>query len=110
MGVSYSKNTIEGISFFTLLQNGKDTVSDRTIFFCRREGGGEYGGKTIDAVRKGDWKLLQNYPFAARELYNLKEDPLEQNNLISSNKEKYRELNDLQQLHIQRSANVSWLK
>lgn len=109
-GVKYNKDLIDGISFYPLVQNKMDTFPERTIFFCRREGGMEYGGKPIDAVRKGDWKLLQNYPFAPRELYNLKADPLEQLNLISSNKEKYKELNELLQLHIQRSASISWLK
>lgn len=109
-GVSYNKSMIDGISFYPLLLNKKDTFSERTIFFCRREGDAEYGGKAIDAVRKGDWKLLQNYPFAPRELYNLKEDPLEQNNLISTNKEKFRELSALQRRHLQRSGNVAWQK
>jgi arylsulfatase A-like enzyme len=109
-GINYNKSMIDGTSFYQLLQNKKDTFSERTVFFCRREGDAEYGGKTIDAVRKGDWKLLQNCPFASRELYNIKEDPLEQNNLALSNKEKFRELSNLQRRHLQRSGNVAWQK
>jgi arylsulfatase A-like enzyme len=80
------------------------------VFFCRREGDAEYGGKTIDAIRHGDWKLLQNTPFSARELYNLKDDPTEQNNLISTHNTKFRELNALQRVHLQRSGAVPWQK
>ena len=71
------------------------STEDRPVFFSRREGGTRYGGKTIEAVRLGDWKLLQNDPFGPRELYNLKEDPLEENNLIEEEVEKFRELNAL---------------
>jgi hypothetical protein len=54
----------------------------------------------IDAVRQCDWKLLQNSPFAARELYNFKDDPLEQNNLILKEDKKFRELEALMRSHI----------
>jgi hypothetical protein len=62
----------------------------------------------IDAVRKGDWKLLQNFPFTARELYNLKDDPLEQNNLILKEDKQFRELDELMRYHIQKSGSVPW--
>jgi arylsulfatase A-like enzyme len=107
-GVVFPKKGLDGISFFPLLINKKDSITERTVFFCRREGDAEYGGKTIDAIRQGDWKLLQNTPFSPRELYNLKEDPLEQKNLITTQKEKFRELNALQRVHLQRSGAVPW--
>lgn len=44
-------------------------------FFSRREGGLQYGGKMIEAVISGDWKLLQDSPFAPWELFHLKQDP-----------------------------------
>jgi arylsulfatase A-like enzyme len=43
-------------------------------------------------VRKGDWKLHQYFEDGGLELYNLKEDIGEQNNLASSNPEKTQEL------------------
>src|SRR5690625_5629712 len=66
----------------TLLGKEQEKYRDEPLFFTRREGGIRYGGLTIQAVRLGDWKLLQNSPFEARELYNLSEDPKEQNNVI----------------------------
>jgi len=34
-------------------------------------------------IRKGDWKLLKNYEENTYELYNLKEDIGEENNLVN---------------------------
>lgn len=77
-------------------------------FFRRREGGTRYGGKTIEAVIHGDWKLLQNSPFQPQELYNLKADPREQNNLIKENRKMYRQLAAELRKEIQRYGSVPW--
>ncbi|WP_421897665.1 sulfatase [Marinoscillum sp.] len=50
------------------------------------------GGRSAAAVRKGDWKLIEFYDTGERELYNLKEDVGEENNLASSNPQKVDEL------------------
>ncbi|MCG8697082.1 MAG: sulfatase [Bacteroidales bacterium] len=44
------------------------------------------------AVRKGDWKLVENLENGSLELYNLKDDIGENKNLAESNKEKTNEL------------------
>ena len=77
-------------------------------FFRRREGGIRYGGKTIEAVRWGDWKLLQNSPFAPLELYNLKDDPQEQNDLADKNRQMVQRLNHELRKEIQRYGAVPW--
>ena len=41
---------------------------------------------------RGDWKLLQNSPMGPFELYNLADDPQEQHDLASSNREQFNEL------------------
>lgn len=79
-------------------------------YFRRREGGTRYGGKTIEAVISGDWKLLQNSPFAPQELYNLKSDPLEQNDLAQKNKGKFNELAAELRKEIQRYGTIPWQK
>ncbi len=73
---------INGVSFAPVLYGNAVDVSRRAMIFSRREGGLAYNGKTIEAVRIGDYKLLQNYPFAPYELYNIAEDPHEKNNLL----------------------------
>ena len=63
---------IEGRSILpTLLGEKQEDLAGREIFFGRREGNNRYMGKTVWAVRKGDWKLLQNSPMQPFELYNL---------------------------------------
>ena len=80
----------------------------RDYFFHRREGGARYGGLIINAVRRGDWKLLQNSPFAPLEMYNLANDPLEENDLAKKNPAKFRELSAALRLQIQRGGAVPW--
>ena len=99
---------IEGRSFLRALLGEQQVEADRPLFFTRREGGMKYGGKMINAVRLGDWKLLQNSPFAPRELYNLKEDPREQNNVLEQYPEVGRKLDALMREHLQRGGAVPW--
>ncbi len=101
-------HTIDGVSFLAAFQDKSDLDSDRTLFFTRREGGLHYGGKTIEAVRKGPWKLLQNTPYAPLELYNLEQDPLETTDLASAEPEIFRELATMLRQYIQDSGRIPW--
>ena len=101
---------IEGRSFLPTLM-GKSQPELRDVwFFRRREGGNRYGGKTIEAVRTGDWKLLQNSPFEPLELYNLADDPLEQNDLSKKAPRKFNELSALLRKEIQWYGTIPWQK
>ena len=102
------KQPIEGRSFLPVMLGEKAPAEERTLYFTRREGGTRYGGQSIYAVRKGDWKLLQNSPYEPYELYNLLQDPQEKNNLMDSEEEKYRELNKLMMEHLQKGGQVPW--
>ena len=104
------RQPIEGRSFLPVMLGENAPAEERTLYFTRREGGTRYGGQSIYAVRKGDWKLLQNSPYEPYELYNLIEDPQEKNNLMDSEEEKYRELNKLMMEHIQTGGQVPWQK
>ncbi|MCL4120577.1 UNVERIFIED_CONTAM: hypothetical protein GTU68_028558 [Idotea baltica] len=99
---------IEGKSFLKLLQGEKMSDKDRTLYYVRREGNNHYGGLTIQAVERNGWKLLQNSPFAPQELYYLPDDPMESNNLISTEKEKYNEMNKIMMKHLQEAGQVPW--
>lgn len=99
---------IEGQSFLPTLRGESQSHEGRDLFFSRREGNPRYGGKTIEAIRRGDWKLLQNSPYAPPELYNLRSDPLEQHNLIASESVMYRELHRALGEHIRLAGAVPW--
>jgi arylsulfatase A-like enzyme len=83
---------------------------ERPLFFIRREGGDGHNGKTTDAVRLGDWKLLHNNPDSPRELYNLRQDPQEQHNLAKERPEEFRKLERLMREHIRLAGAVPWQK
>jgi arylsulfatase A-like enzyme len=87
---------------------GKPTDPDREMYFVRREGGPEYAGKSYEAIIRGGWKLLQNRPGGAWELYNLREDPQETNNLADSRATIRAELLDALQRHVQRGGQTAW--
>ena len=66
---------IDGISIRPLLE-GKEQITNDRVFFW------EFPGKQV-AVRKGNWKAVSVKKGAELELYNIGEDPNEQNNLAS---------------------------
>jgi len=74
----------------------------------RREGGAAYGGLTIDAFRRGRWKLLQDSPFAPLELYDLATDPQERTNLAASKLPAFDELSAGLRRQIQRGGQTPW--
>ncbi|MBK8515721.1 MAG: sulfatase [Saprospiraceae bacterium] len=45
---------------------------------------GNQGGDPSSIIRKGDWKLIHYYEDNKNELYNLKLDPSEKNNVVSA--------------------------
>jgi len=103
-------HTIDGRSIRPVILGQQQEEQRRLMFFRRREGGTRYQGKTIEAVRRGEWKLLQNSPFQPLELYNLAEDPLETNNLAGRNRKVFNELSAALRREIQRYGTVPWQK
>jgi arylsulfatase A-like enzyme len=99
---------IDGVSILPTLLGQSQPPLREYWFFTRREGGPQYGGKTIDAVIRGDWKLLQNSPFAPLELYNLRDDPREQQDVASANPQLMNELSAALRRQIQRAGAVRW--
>lgn len=99
---------VEGRSFLPTLRGEAQDWRQRDLFFSRREGGTVMGGKTIEAIRRGDWKLLQNNPFQPQELYNLAEDPLEETNLIDKEPETFRSMAAALRTHLREGGRVPW--
>lgn len=101
---------IDGVSLLSLLKQETNTLAKRDLFFHRREGGLRYGGLIANAMIRGEWKLLQNSPFEAQELYNLSADPLEADDKKVANKNKYQEMAKELRLQVQRGGMVRWQK
>lgn len=101
-------HAIDGVSFLPTIRGEAQPVVDRDLFFCRREGGERYMGLTIQAIRRGDWKLLQNSPFKPFELYNLKDDPMETTDLAGRERGRYAELAAAMRRQLQRYGAVPW--
>ena len=105
-----AEHEIDGVSFLPTLRGEQQEPLRNEWFFRRREGGLRYGGKTIEAVIRGDWKLLQNSPFQPLELYNLKDDPQEQHDLSKTNRAVFNSLAASLRRQLQRYGTVPWQK
>jgi arylsulfatase A-like enzyme len=103
-----NNNPVEGISLLKILKNSQDSLAERNIFFTRREGDVEFGGQAIHMVISNNWKLVQNSPYQMYELYNLKKDTLEKQNLINTEPDMYKKLIELMIPHIQKGGSVPW--
>jgi arylsulfatase A-like enzyme len=99
---------IDAVSFLPTLRGAVEPARERDFYFVRREGGPAYGGKTIEALRRGDLKVLQDSPFAPAEFYNLKSDPLEATNLVARQRKQFNELSAALRKQIQRGGAVPW--
>lgn len=99
---------LNAVSLVPLLEGKPMPKQPRDLYFVRREGGPRYGGKAYQAIIRDGWKLMQNDPYSPLELYNLNEDPQEQNNLAKTNPKKFRELQQAMQKQIQAAGSVPW--
>ena len=105
---------IEGKSFLPTLLGQHQELNDRLLYWVRREGGtGDHSpmlGLGYHAVRQGDMKLLHNRPLDPLQLFNLIDDPKEQNNLSSINQPDFQALARLMQQQIQQAGAIPWQK
>jgi arylsulfatase A-like enzyme len=107
LGVRQPADT-DGVSFWPTLLGQPEPESKRDLYFVRREGGTAYGGKTIEAFRRGDWKLLQDSPFAPLELYDLKSDPKETTDLAAKERQIFNQLSAGLRKQIQQGGQSPW--
>jgi arylsulfatase A-like enzyme len=98
----------DAVSFMPVLEGNVMETAAREMYFVRREGSAAYGGKSYEALIRGGWKLLQNNPYSPLELYDLKEDPQERNNVIKQHPQLARELQLALRRHVQRGGATPW--
>ncbi len=92
---SQGKN-LDGVSLVPLLKDKSSTeIAERALFWhfpAYLEGGNieskdiKFRSRPVSVIRKGDWKLIQNLEDGELELYNIKEDISEKNNIIKGEK------------------------
>lgn len=84
---------VDGVSFLPVLQGDKNYK--RGAIFWHYPHYHNQGGRPSGAVRSGDYKLIRYYDNEDIELFNLKNDIGEHENLAEKEPEKTKELNDL---------------
>ena len=103
------EHEIDGKSLAPIWLKGAKADPNRTLIWVRREGNRRYQGRAYYAIRRGDWKLLQNTAFEPMQLVNLANDPKEANPKSPHGKvanELSRALMD----HFQRAGKIPWQK
>jgi arylsulfatase A-like enzyme len=89
---------LDGISILPLLKNPNASLARDTLYWHYPLKKPHFlGGRSCGAIRKGDWKLLEFFDDGHLELYNLKEDMGEKNNLAEKMPGKTKELHQLLQ-------------
>jgi arylsulfatase A-like enzyme len=94
----------DGLSFASLLLNkdnrGLDSLSNRTLYWHLPNYIANHpdAARPSSIIRQGDWKMIEWLEDGSTELYNLKDDPKETQNLSTELSGKVRVLKkDLQQ-------------
>lgn len=88
----------DGIGFWHILTNQTTNnqsikPTSRQIFWTVRDADGIFGkGSTLEALRKGNLKIMRTLPDSLPELYDLAADPLETINLAATHAQVYRHL------------------
>lgn len=79
----------DAMSLVPLLKGGKLA---RGPIFWHYPHYGNQGGAPCGAVRDGDWKLIEWFEDGSQELFNLRDDPGEKNNVGAAHPDKVQEL------------------
>ncbi len=82
----------DGVSLLPLLVG--DEIPERSLIWHYPHYGNQ-GGEPTSIIRKGDWKLIHYYEDGRKELYNLADDPGENNDVSPLFLEKVGEMDEL---------------
>jgi arylsulfatase A len=84
-------NIVDGVSIMPLIKHNQAPERD-AIYWHYPSETGKWKPRMASAVRKGDYKLLEFYLDKRFELYNIKKDPSEKNDLAATMPDKVKEL------------------
>jgi arylsulfatase A len=84
-------NLLDGVSLVPLVTSNKAPQRDELFWHYPSETG-KWKPRMASAVRKGDYKLIEFYLSKKLELYNIKNDPSEKNNLAETMPDKVKEM------------------
>ncbi|SIN72089.1 Arylsulfatase A [Singulisphaera sp. GP187] len=105
------EHPIDGVSLLSTFLGHKGPGGppvERDLIFVRREGGMKYHGQDYYAVRRGEWKLVQNSPFEPFQLFHLGQDPREEHDRSAGERAVVLALSDVLRRHVQRAGTVPW--
>ena len=74
---------VDGTDISPLFATPHATLARRALYWHYPHFSNQ-GGRPGGSIREGDWKLIENYEFGDLELYNLKRDQGETNNLATT--------------------------
>jgi len=88
---------LDGTSYLSLLTHGGKADQKRGPLFWHfpgylGSGGGTWRTLPVGVIRSGDWKVMEFFEDGRLELYNLREDIGEKNNLAAAQPERVKEL------------------
>ena len=81
---------VDGVSLVAALKGGE--LRRAAPLFWHYPHYGNQGGAPCGAVRDGDWKLIEWFEDGSLELYNLRDDPGERQNVAAEKPEKAEQL------------------
>lgn len=99
---------LDGLSLLPVLTGAQPALPEREFVWMRREGNLRYQGRDYYALRRGQWKLVQNSPFEPYQLFNLADDPEERTDVSAARKNIHQDLIRRLMRHVQRAGEVPW--
>lgn len=92
-GARPNSQKTDGVSIVPVLKNPSKKLPERTFYWHYPLDQPHFlGGRSAGSIRQGDWKLIEFFDDGHNELYNLKDDIGEQNNLAQKYPAKVAEL------------------
>ena len=82
-----AEQEVDGLSLLSLLQGDPDEALTGRDLFWHYPHYGNQGGEPAAMMRSGDWKLIHYYEDGRDELYHLRDDPGEQQDVAAANPE-----------------------